>query len=619
RLLRERRRVLARRWAIRSAIGTVALVVGLTVIAYWLLMTLGGRGFLLSQVSARLPAGTSLTWQHAEGPASGPLTLTGLRFTMQRCPDKDGEPVAFDQCATPGTLRFAARRVTIDPDIRPLLGRLLRVDALDIEGATLDLPKSDEPFALPRWPDVLPRIELPIGLQADAIRVDDFKVTTASEPTIDIRSLRGGLDARDGKLHLQRIVIDSDRGRFTAHGDYVPRNNYTTDLTLGALLPAPLGRARPRIGLVARGTLDAMAVAIAGNVPKPLHAAITLHGTDTPRWTLKADSAALDAGLLAGLAPSTPLTFDITASGVGGEANLRGKLTQGDLRVVLQPSVLKLDNQAIELKPLLIDTLGGRISARGKGDFNDPRNARFKLAVVARDLAFGASPAANGQPATPPVTAIARLGIAGTSADWAVIGNATLARDGQTATVTIDGRGDTQKVMLKTAHIAMPTGTLDASGVVNWAPALGWDISATLAGFDPGYFAADFRGAVKARIASIGSTRADGGLELQADIDQLGGTLRARKLGGRARFAMHGAATGETTPSDHEGEIALSLGDSRIDARGRISDTLAIDANLAPLQLADLLPGTTGTLRGTLKLGGARNAPDLQADLTFSA
>ncbi|HJW46341.1 MAG TPA: translocation/assembly module TamB domain-containing protein, partial [Lysobacter sp.] len=54
------------------------------------------------------------------------------------------------------------------------------------------------------------------------------------------------------------------------------------------------------------------------------------------------------------------------------------------------------------------------------------------------------------------------------------------------------------------------------------------------------------------------------------------------------------------------------------DAKGKVTNTLDVDASFAPLQLNDLLPDGAGTLRGKLKLTGARNAPDIDADLTGS-
>src|SRR5690606_1695231 len=148
-------------------------VVGLgllvAVVAGWLLATLGGRDFLLAQVQSRLPAGTELSWGRAEGPASGPLVMADVRFVHRTLPPEGGKPVPYGQCAKPGTLTFTARRIVLDPAIRPLLGRLLRLDAMIVEGATLDLPITDSPFELPTWPEVLPDITPPLDLQADAI------------------------------------------------------------------------------------------------------------------------------------------------------------------------------------------------------------------------------------------------------------------------------------------------------------------------------------------------------------------------------------------------------------------------------------------------------------------
>ena len=122
-----------------------------------------------------------------------------------------------------------------------------------MRNATLDLPKSDKPFELPRWPESLPQIAPPLALQADTIRVDGLRVTQQGQPMIAIRSARGGLDASTGELHVEHLRVDSDRGRFTAHGDYVPRDDYRTDFVATAVLPAPAGRTSPRLGLVARG------------------------------------------------------------------------------------------------------------------------------------------------------------------------------------------------------------------------------------------------------------------------------------------------------------------------------------------------------------------------------
>ncbi|RDZ26467.1 translocation/assembly module TamB domain-containing protein [Lysobacter silvisoli] len=604
---RQRRRAAARRWAWRSSALAGALTLLIAFALYWLLATVGGRNVLLNQIVARLPEGAVFTWRDADGPASGPLTLRGVHFAYEG-------------------IDFRAERVYLDTAIRPLLGRKLRLDALQVEDATLELPKSDEPFELPSWPDVLPDIAPPLSLQADDVRVDRMKISQAGEHLIDIRRLRGGLDAQTGKLKVERLGIDSDRGRIGLHGEYAPRDDYRTDLVATAVLPAPAGRTPPRLGLVAKGDLSRMDVALAGYAPGRVRTTLVLRGKDDPRWQLRGRADALDLGLLLtpGAPPSeTPMTAQFEMHGVGGAAELSGLFEQGDLRAQILPSKLRLEKQVLDVQPLALHLFDGTATLRGQADFTDPGNGRFKFAVNARGLRWGgAAPAPTAKTpvpvgATPAIVADADLGFAGTVKAWAAIGNARIERDRQAAIVRFDGRGDDQRMNLKTLQVQMPTGRLDGQGDVAWAPKLGWNFDATLAGFDPGYFAPDWKGAVNGKLFTRGDTRTDGGLEIAVDASQLGGRLRDRPLQGRGRFLMHGAATGQSNDA-YEGDVALTLGGSRIDAKGKLAQTLDVDAKFAPLQLADLLPGTAGSVRGTLKLSGARDAPNVDADLTGS-
>ncbi len=600
--LRTLRRRRQRKVAIRSGIGTLALAIGTGLLLYWLLMTIGGRDVLLRQIVARLPAGTELEWKSAEGPASGPMILHDVHFSMPRQRDPDCVPSEHASCAM-GRIVFDARTVTLDPAIRPLLGKRLRLDALDIAGATLDLPRSDKPFELPTWPDVLPDIAPPLALQADAIRIDGLKVVQEGEPLIDIRSARGGLDAGTGVLHVERLRVDSDRGLFTLHGDYQPRRDYYSDFVGTAVLPAPAGRTSPRLGMVARGDLSRMDVAVAGRLPAPTRATLTLRGDkDAPRWLLRANSEALDLSLLAGSGEaSEPLAFDLVADGIGGSADVRGKVKQGDFIATLQPSKLSLEDRLLRARPLVLDVFDSRITAQGTADLRDPKDSSLKFAINARGLQWRS---ADGKTA---IGGDADFGIAGKPERWAAIGKATLQRGKETANLAFDGIGDRAGVRVRKLQATMPQGRLDATGDVAWTPALKWKANATLAGFDPGYFAPDWPGAVNGRIASDGDVRDDGTLRAHVDARELGGTLRGRTLGGRGNFDIDG--------DDYSGDVALSLGTSRIDARGRLAANIELDASLAPLQLNDLLPDGRGVVRGTLKLRGARNAPDVDVDL----
>lgn len=681
--LRARRRARMRTLAIRSALGTGALLVAMVAFAYWLLTTIAGRDLLLAQIKARLPANASLQWTHAEGPASGPLTLHDVRFRWN--------DIAFD-----------ARRVTLDPALRPLLGRRLRLDALQVEGATLDLPRDDTPFELPRWPDALPQVTVPLALQADDIRIDGLRITREGAPLIDIRRLRGGLDASTGYLAASHVAIDSDRGRFALHGRYAPRERYRTDLVATALVPARNSRTPLRLGLVARGDLDAMDVALAGAAPGPVRATLTLRGAERPRWALAARAQGVDTAALAGTPGDRPVTTDVdlAARGVGGDGRVQGRVVHADLRVVVHPSVLQLERQVLAFAPLDVELLGGRVIARGRGDFGERRGARVNYTLAARGLRWGDGAAA--------VAGDADLAIAGTQADWRIDGRATLARGAQRAAVELAGRGRGGQLTVQRLAARMPTGTLDANGRVTWRPALDWNLRARLAGVDPGYFVPGWSGALRGTLATTGTRPAGGALRARLDLPQIGGRLRGRRVGGSARIALDGgvyrgvaalsvdrgrllaqgeaavaprlrwevdarldgfdpaflfdgwpgavdarlhtrgarvaqapgrpdrlearidvprlggtlrgralAGRGRATVhgSEIDGEVRLSAGASRLEARGRIGARLDIDARLSPVQLADLMPGARGLVRGTLQVTGPRTAPDVAADL----
>jgi translocation and assembly module TamB len=352
-----------------------------------------------------------------------------------------------------------------------------------------------------------------------------------------------------------------------------------------------------------------MDVALSGNVPATLRATLTLRGKDMPGWKLRANSDALDPSLLVGSGEAgTPIAFDLRADGHGGDAQLQGRITRGELTATIQPSHISLAEQVLTVQPLVVDVLDGRATLRGFANLRDPDHAALRFAVNARGLTWG------NADKTQQIVADADFGIAGKPDAWAAIGSAVLTRDNQRAQLRFDGRGDSAHMRLQSLTATMPAGKLDARGDVAWSPALRWNLDATLAGFDPGYFAAGWNGAIDGRLASTGNTRSDGGLDLVVDATQLGGRLRARPLRGHGHFAMRGAATPQDSAA-YSGDVALTLGGSRIDAKGTVAQTLDVDARFAPLQLNDLLPDASGVLRGTLRLSGARNAPNVSIDL----
>jgi len=590
-------------WSGFTVLGLVLLAL---LLVYWLLQTVAGRDVLLAQVVARLPAGATLTWSKVDGPVAGPLVLHNLDFR-------------YDD------IHFTAERAYLDPDIRPLLGRKLQLDALQIKNATLNLAKSDEPFEMPSWPGSLPQIEMPLAIQADTIIIDGFRITQAQEPVIDITKLRGGLEIANGEFRARQLKVDSDLGDFRVDGRYVPRNDYSTDITIGAALPAPRGRTPARLGLVARGNLDRMEIALAGHAPAPLQASLIFDGRDEPVWKASARSKELDLALLVpgmDASTSTPLSLDFQATGKGGQANLQGRIQQGDLAVELAPSNVGLADQVLTVSPLVVKGFGGQARLQGTADFRDRENASLRFAIVANDLTFvpEADPTTPGAAKPVPVTLNeARMGLAGTLKNWAAVGTASVEREQQTADLTFDVRGSDTAARIKQLQAKTPGGALDVTGQVAWAPQLDWDVAAKLAAFDPGYFVPGWDGRLSGNVASkgrqlpppAGSPAGTAGIyEATVDVPGINGMLRNRRVDAQGRFALRG--------QQGEGNLRLAVGNSRLTARGSVGDRLDVQAQLEPVQLDDLMPGSTGTLRGQVQVRGPRTAPDITADLVGS-
>ncbi len=599
--LRAKRKARLRTLAIRSGISITALVLLGLFALYWLLQTVAGREVLLAQVVARLPANSSLTWSKADGPLAGPLILHDLDFRYE-------------------DLHFTAAQAYLDPDIRPLLGRKLRLDALRITDATLDLgPSEDTPFELPNWPDVLPAIDLPLALQADTIVVDGLRISQMQQPVIDITHIRGGLEAADGEFRANNIKVNSNLGDFRIGGHYLPREDYETDLTVRALMPARPGQPAARLGLVARGNLAHMEVALAGYAPKPLHASLILDGRNDPVWNLAARSEELDIGQLVPAqfmaeAPA-PLALNLTARGRGGQAQLQGRMRQGEQELVLAPSNVAIDKQVLTVAPLVAEVFGGSVRLQGTADFSDAQNPGFRFAVVANQLTWTPEPDASA-PGVQPVPMHlkeARLGVAGNLKNWAAIGKADVARQAQDASLDFDVRGNDQQARIEQLKATTPGGALDLTGSAAWAPTLAWDVDAKLASFDPGYFLPGWEGNLSGTLASTGkqlpSPAGTDDLRFEASVDMpsLKGRLRGRSVDARAKVALQG--------TQGEGDVRLVVGDSRIEAKGKVGDRMNVDARLQPLHLSDLLPGASGSVAGTLQLRGTPEQPDITADL----
>lgn len=554
----------------------------------WLLWTTSGRDAALGMAARLLPSG-ALTWQRADGVLADSLTLHGLRFHH-------------------AGVDLRAGRATIVPRLWPVLRDEIHLDALEVDDATLDLPIDHTAQPPPRWPDVLPKFDLPFRLVVRTFAVTHTRLLREHAPVLTIASAQGGLSLGSGRIDLRQVNARTDRGELRADGFIDARNAYATRLR--ARWQAPSDATPADLQLLAGGDLRHFVLSLSGQAPSALALKLTLdNGQRVPDWSLALIAHRLDAQrLLARIdstasATSPPWDIALDAHGTGGKARLQGRIAQGERALVIAPSQLDYADGVLSAHPLALDILDGRVRLTGRADFK-PAAPTLEAQLDLDRIAWRADPAAEA------VRASGRLDVKGNLSAWQAHGALDLLRGGAAARLALALDGDGAQATIHSLDATTPAGTLRASGRLRWSPSLQWNADARLDRFDPGYLAPGFDGAVSARLQANGAHAPHSGTSLRASIDGLSGTLRKRRLGGGGTVAW---ANGE----GHT-DIDLRIGGSHVQARGTFGSRFDLQARFDPLQLDDLLPDARGDVSGRIAVQGALPMPAVQGQLRGS-
>lgn len=575
-----------RRWSLRLGVAGFALGALLGAVLAWLLLSAGGRDTLLGQITARLPEG-ALQWERAEGALHGPLVLHNVRYAH------DG-------------IELRARRLMLDPDLLPLLGRRLQLDALELDDAVLVLPETrDEPFSLPEWPGVLPRIPLPLDIRSARVDVAGLRVQRGEDELLALDTLAArGLHLVDEGFTLTSLDAHGTPGHLRLQGEYRPARDYRSALTARWERPAGDKAPAAELQLSVQGRLQDLRIEASGQLPGRTQLTATVQGdADAPRWSLQASSQALAPALL-GLEPGGDIAFELQAGGTGGEASLSGQVAQGELAAQIAPSRLSIVGDRLRLDPLELVLDAGALRLAGEVTLND--ELPFDLRASTESLQLP-----SDDPSAPAVVARGEARVQGVADDWSLEAVATLDRDGEQASIALVGQGDREQLQLSRLEADTPGGGLRGSGALRWTPAIELRLEARLQALDPGYFLPDYPGRLDGEMKLQAAQDADGQWRGELQVPTLTGQLRQRSLLARAdlRFA----------PGRGDGEASLRLGDSELDARGRFGDDYDLDVTLSPLALSDIAAGAAGRLEGRIRLRGPAAAPGVSADLRGEA
>jgi translocation and assembly module TamB len=379
----------------------VILLVAVLAAISWVLFTTSGARWVAELATSRFAP--MVKYATLDGTIAGELVITGFRF--------EGDPA---------TAKIRIARMTVDPTLRMLFSRVLRIERATVEGLVLTLPteeKPDEPQT-PLW------VEPPLEIVVRDFALRDGRVIKGDETLVTVRQL--GVAARWSReaIEIERLeLLPGDiEGEIDVKGRITPAGQ-TLRGVLDArwrkvVVPESLaGRVLHSEGelhidgtpekYTAKGELDV------GPPGDMTHAVVDVSGTDRRAelrtvelrqragrfalngtvefqpvaWDLTANAQDFNPGALLAEWPGK-LNLALTTRGLLAEAGPRGNVSIGRLDGVLRGRPISGDGDIDFAAP---DTLNGalqvksgksRVAVRGNNDGKQGIDANVELAIA---------------------------------------------------------------------------------------------------------------------------------------------------------------------------------------------------------------------------------------------
>ncbi len=583
-----------RRWLLALLVMVTLPVIGLL----WFLNSGGARDWTLAQVLAQLPEG-ALRIGTSEGRLAGPLTLRDVDFVA------DGVSIHIDS-------------LRLDHAVSSLISGRLQVNSLRIDRihVMLDEPTDEQAPTRIRLPDRLPwpELALPIDLSLAELVVDQLDVVQGAHVVLPATALNlTSLEIAGGRLSIADLEARNQQGVLVMQPLMLgllgePDAELAASLTFeGEQTPA----ASLRIGGESNNVTANLALADAGEVSARIDSSM--------RWQVSADLALAGSSRWLTEPPFERLAVSMNASGDATTAALDALLDIDGQRLQTEGARLALvdDGGSLSIDALRISAsvaeaanladanappriTRGTLDIHGRVDFAEALDLKLDAMIDALELPVGSA----GEQAL----LSGQLTLSGTpdALDVALV-DGQLRRGVIDAEVALAGQLSNVGFRLDTFAIQEENGSITASGQIGWTPVLSAEIKATLQDFDPSMLLADVPGNISGEIGLTG-VQDPQSPTLRIAIDSLGGTLRERALRGGGSFVVDGARS--------RANIDVSLGTSRLQVEGDPGERLDLAVKLAPLNLADLLPGAVGEIVANFNISGSRASPKIVGTLS---
>ncbi|WP_368911182.1 autotransporter assembly complex protein TamB [Proteus vulgaris] len=176
------------------------------------------------------------------------------------------------------------------------------------------------------------------------------------------------------------------------------------------------------------------------------------------------------------------------------------------------------------------------------------------------------------------------------------------------AKLTLDAKGNEEKIELTRLRLAALQGHADITGVADWSKAISWNALLTISGINTVKQYPDMPAKLEGRIATTGSLYG-GSWQLRVPEITLDGNIKNNII--KARGNAYGNDSGQWNIP----QLKLILGKNNLDIEGHLGDKWALDANINAPGLNGLVPGLAGVIKGKVNIRGDINTPKIIADI----
>ncbi|MGL5186977.1 MAG: translocation and assembly module TamB, partial [Plesiomonas shigelloides] len=201
------------------------------------------------------------------------------------------------------------------------------------------------------------------------------------------------------------------------------------------------------------------------------------------------------------------------------------------------------------------------------------------------------------------------LALSGSARDYTASLNASYSgKDIPQGKVALKAAGDLEHVAISLLRLDTLQGSAQLKGSLAWRKLLKWRADVNLSGINTAQQWPEWPARINGRLSTKGELQGDA---WAVDLPILNLTGQALNKPLDVNAVLSGRSTGRWNISD----LRMNVGGNRLQAKGVISDTWKLDAQINAPRLDGLLPGLGGQVNGNVVLRGALMTPAVNLDL----